>query len=251
MATATITLPRTSNAGKDAALIAFWVLTVAMIGRANTAPFLLYGLAGGAVLIARHMYSVWLRGEESEGNLVIAALAPIFLLASGLSLQAVTKYTPETYDGLLATIDCGAAAAIRGWAQSRAWVMTPVLIAYFAFPLAMLTAISHAKGTERKRLMIAAALGGLLVIPWYFILPACGPAHLHDRNAPRNCVPSMHSTWALLIFTNSKGWAKWPAGVFAAVTLLATIATGEHYTPDLVAALPWTWTLNKLAGKAL
>jgi len=32
---------------------------------------------------------------------------------------------------------------------------------------------------------------------------------------------------------------------------LATLATGEHYLPDLVAALPWTWLItiavNRLA----
>jgi hypothetical protein len=39
------------------------------------------------------------------------------------------------------------------------------------------------------------------------------------------------------------------AGFFAAFTALATPATGEHYMPDLVAALPCTWLITLLANR--
>jgi hypothetical protein len=35
--------------------------------------------------------------------------------------------------------------------------------------------------------------------------------------------------------------------LFAVLTALSTLATGEHYLPDLAAALPWTWLMNRLA----
>jgi hypothetical protein len=33
------------------------------------------------------------------------------------------------------------------------------------------------------------------------------------------------------------------------VLAASTLATGEHYLPDLISALPWTWTLDQLARR--
>jgi hypothetical protein len=66
--------------------------------------------------------------------------------------------------------------------------------------------------------------------------------------------PSLHGflpllAAALLIWNSTRGWRRWPAGIFAVPTAASTLATGEHYRPDLIAALTWTWTLDRLARR--
>ena len=80
------------------------------------------------------------------------------------------------------------------------------------------------------------------------MFPAVGPFHVGDPNAPRNCVPSMHLTCALFLWTNTRGWLRWVTATFAFFTALATLATGEHYVFDLVVAVPWTWFITTLAA---
>jgi len=60
---------------------------------------------------------------------------------------------------------------------------------------------------------------------------------------PRNGVPSLHMTWALMIWLNSRTlprWARATAIALVLATVFDTLATGEHYLFDLIVALPFT-----------
>jgi hypothetical protein len=64
-----------------------------------------------------------------------------------------------------------------------------------------------------------------------------------SREEPRNCMPSLHTGWSLLIWWNSRGFAPWVrvmAGVCMVLTILATVGYGAHYVFDLVVAFPST-----------
>lgn len=240
--------PRFSST--DFLMIAFWTALLTLCVAVKVPFFLPWTVAGGAVLIGRHLFSVVLKGRASEGNLVIAVAMPVFCIFSGLTLGWVNQATPVVYDAQLARLDFGVAPAVRNWAISRAWVMDPVTFCYDALPLALMITLVLIGGRPKRRMLASMALAGLLVVPCYLLLPAVGPVHVGDPNAPRNCMPSMHLTWALFMFINSRGLARWGAGVFVAITTLATLATGEHYLPDLLAAIPWslaiTWTARKI-----
>jgi hypothetical protein len=59
-----------------------------------------------------------------------------------------------------------------------------------------------------------------------------------DASAARNCMPSMHTAWALAIFIHSRRGPYWLrfAGTFWLVgTIAATLGFGYHYGVDLVA----------------
>lgn len=59
-----------------------------------------------------------------------------------------------------------------------------------------------------------------------------------DRLTPRNCMPSMHTAWALAVFIHSRGGPRWlrAGGTFWLVgTVAATLGFGYHYGVDLVA----------------
>lgn len=63
-------------------------------------------------------------------------------------------------------------------------------------------------------------------------------AHPFNDRTPRNCMPSLHTAWALAIFFHTRrapGWLRWGGAVWLIVTLLATLGFGFHYGADLLA----------------
>jgi hypothetical protein len=95
----------------------------------------------------------------------------------------------------------------------------------------------------------------------YLLLPAAGPeyafSNFPDPNDiavsigwvhPRNCFPSMHLTWAILVAWNLRNprW-RWLFVSYAALMALATVACGEHYFVDILAALPFAAAVQKIA----
>jgi hypothetical protein len=66
---------------------------------------------------------------------------------------------------------------------------------------------------------------------------------------PRNAIPSLHMTWVLLVWWNSKRLAWWirvVALAFVIFTVLATLGIGEHYFVDLVVAFPFALMVQSM-----
>ncbi|WP_068278616.1 phosphatase PAP2 family protein [Aldersonia kunmingensis] len=58
-----------------------------------------------------------------------------------------------------------------------------------------------------------------------------------DDFTPRNCMPSMHTAWALALFLHSRRgpvWLRWGGTVWLLCTLTATLGFGYHYGVDLI-----------------
>ena len=56
---------------------------------------------------------------------------------------------------------------------------------------------------------------------------------------PRNAMPSMHISWAVLVFLYTRGhsaWTRFNAALFVFLTGCATLGLGEHYFMDLIVA---------------
>lgn len=65
-----------------------------------------------------------------------------------------------------------------------------------------------------------------------------------DTVTPRNCMPSMHTAWALSVFLHTRrdtdggpapAWLRWGGTFWLLATLTATLGFGYHYGVDLVA----------------
>lgn len=65
-----------------------------------------------------------------------------------------------------------------------------------------------------------------------------------DAPIPRNCMPSMHTAWALSVFLHTRRdndgepaprWLRWGGAFWLLATLAATLGFGYHYGVDLVA----------------
>ena len=104
-----------------------------------------------------------------------------------------------------------------------------------------------------RRAMLLAGCGCFV---FYAAFPAVGPGHYDWRAlapeafVPRNCMPSMHVTWALLLAINARSrWLAAALWVYAAIIAVSTLALGEHYLIDLIAAVPYTVAAQWVARK--
>jgi hypothetical protein len=65
---------------------------------------------------------------------------------------------------------------------------------------------------------------------------------------PRNCLPSLHFGWALLLLWNCRGRAMETFGsIYLFLTALATVGLGEHYFVDLIASVPFCAAVQAIA----
>jgi hypothetical protein len=212
-----------------------------------------FPVAAGALPVLQHFHAIR-NGDHRKGELRMALIISVGFIAfgaiEGYFWNLVTRLTPTTFDAQLARWDMGVAPAVRLFTEAHWWLSKPLDFIYDPILwIACMVVVGLSNGQLRRRLLISLPLGGLLVIPLYLLCPAVGPVHAGDPQATRNCMPSMHLTWALLLAINSTGWSRWILGALAALIAVATLSTGEHYYPDLVAALPWTWFLMFLTRK--
>ncbi|MEW2808642.1 phosphatase PAP2 family protein [Streptomyces massasporeus] len=79
-------------------------------------------------------------------------------------------------------------------------------------------------------------------------LPITAPAPMtYDGITPRNCMPSLHTAWAVAIFVHSRRAPRILrfAGTFWLIaTLAATLGFGYHYGVDLVAGVVFALTIE-------
>lgn len=198
----------------------------------------------------------WRRRED-----LMTAAAYLFFIAIGVHIQAVFTHIGVTLDPMLLRADRALGFDPIGFAQAFAphrFLMAALTFAYVAMPVMIGAAwITEQDSTARRAVIIA----GFLCFGFYAICPAVGPGHYdwttHTAGAWwRNCMPSMHLTWALLIAWNARSWRLrallWP---YVAIVAIATLASGEHYLVDLLAAVPYTaliqWSASSISFRSV
>lgn len=161
-------------------------------------------------------------------------------------------------------------------AALKTGVVQTLLLAYASIMLVMAWVVLMHLRLRSSRwalalaaMLLAGCVGGAL----YHIFPAVGPkfafpsfpampspAGLSAAAAPadlalvRNCMPSLHTTWALLIVINTAGLrrlCRWGAAAFAACIIAATLVWGQHYLIDLIVAVPFTVAMQGSAESLL
>ncbi|GED99632.1 inositol phosphorylceramide synthase [Gordonia spumicola] len=111
-------------------------------------------------------------------------------------------------------------------------------IIYFLFPVVGPT---YAFGSE------VPGAGWLDVWPHAVPETTVPAAQFYDQSVPRNCMPSLHTAWAMAIFLH--GWRGGTGSkVFGSVWLLATtgatLGFGFHYAVDVLAGIVFVLTLE-------
>jgi hypothetical protein len=242
------------------------------------APFAFVGLSSLAVLGAR---TIWARNRER--TLLLYALLPAVAslgseYLSPLLMRATETLHPKTLDLYLYSFDCSLRiqfSFLVGQMFARhEWLSFAGTVFYIALPLPLALVYAanlRLKGPDAFPVMLAFLATGPIGILYYNLVPATGPIHIFGQNfpwhplstpqamnliletlavkGPRNAIPSLHMTWVLLVWWNSKGLARWIRAValaFVIFTVLATLGIGEHYFVDLIVAFPFALMVQSL-----
>jgi len=235
------------------------------------------GPLGLASLVVMSCAVLW-RGRELEPAayraLLPGAVLTFLTLGAQYSLNMASLIHSKTLDLFAYAFD-GALGfqpsfVLGRFLNTNPWLFPAVKVSYEGIVLAM-AALYAGFMTRREKplwelieLLFAPAMVGYL---FFSVFPVCGPhyafavdfpnAYLPYRMLhrlalesipvlpafPRNAVPSLHLTWALLIWRNTRGLPRWgraAAATLAFATVFDTLATGEHYLFDLIVSLPFT-----------
>jgi hypothetical protein len=242
-----------------------------------------FSFAGLAALAILGAHTIW--AEAKDRRLLLYGFLPAVLFVgsewSATTLLDITEALhPKTFDLFLYSFDSSLGVqisfAVGQMFWKFPWVRFACLVVYIALPLPL--ALVYAAQLRRRRetalaVMLAFLVTGPLGVLFYNMLPACGPVHLFGAAFPfhplstadamrlkvapvvikgaRNAIPSLHMAWVLLVWWNSRGLPRWIRGialVFVALTVLATLGTGEHYFIDLAAAFPFSLMVQALCS---
>jgi membrane-associated phospholipid phosphatase len=231
-------------------------------------PGLPLAYVGMAAVI--HVAIRWLRESTPKGLAMGAIGIPGFILLLTPFHALIISVTPRTVDPVLHRIDTAIFGELT-FASGRLlatypWLQVPSVWSYVALAFVgsgiYALALRGQAGTVRPaELLCSWAAAGALGAVGYLLVPAAGPRFVFPEwpwqmpdasgtyatpllPVPRNAMPSLHATWALLICWGAReapSWVKWLLVPWLSLTLLATVAAGGHYLIDVVAALPLTW----------
>ncbi len=242
----------------------------------NTASGILalFGLGAFVMLGLRWLWSAGSDRRKTYAVLAPAAALVFFVLSAQHALNLANVLYPKTFDIYLYLFD-GSLGFQPSFLMGRAMAASRILriaclLTYVSLPfvMALVYALRLPKGAERPSwdmvtLFMLAGLGGWAL---YNVVPATGPVYVFLSDFPwhalpygslhrlllepipvhavfpRNAIPSLHMTWVLLLYWNTKGHSRALRvflSVYLAFTVVSTLGTGEHYFVDLVAGIPF------------
>ena len=226
--------------------------------------FFWYAVAGAALIIAVSL-------AQRSGNLYKELCVAVGLvIVTILCIPAASlsgRLRPFTLDWYFYLTDkkLGLNGLILArYVYSTPWLILLITVVYDSLPLAFAIVWVFGKPSAvLLRSMILAAIGAPML---YLLVPAVGPAHAFagfpwadphghgwlavDIHVPRNCFPSLHFVWALLLLMNSRERAVQSlATVFLALTALATVGGGEHYVVDLIVSVPFALAVQVISAR--
>lgn len=262
------------------ALIAALVMALALMAAMPRLGIHLLPMAlgGGALIVLLGGLPFSRRRGDDLFTLSLGLMLP-FAHQVCLVSQRLTTLQAETLDGRAYLTDLALGFDAAGFFRAanvldHLAVRIGVLLVYAAITFAMAAVILVKYRRGDRGWMVAAlamVMAGVIGSLLYHLVPLAGPAHAYagglpgagpetwaplpvDRGLVRNAMPSLHTAWAVLILVNCRGFGRlWQAGatVFLAVTLLATLATGEHYLIDLIVGAGFAVTCQAVALRLL
>jgi hypothetical protein len=216
--------------------------------------------------------------SEPDGDaLKDASIMPSFVVVASLAVGLAQTFWPKTFDLYLYAFDRSLAitpgALINSWFKALPSLSTLATgtYAYFLLLPSLYRAWAVHRGIGREPSVLRSFLvAALLSFVFNQCCPAVGPRYTFPGAFPhlpelrsltvaitavagsRNAMPSLEATTVFLIWWSA--WRLgWPARVVATLivplTLLAALASGEHYLIDLIVAVPFTLGVEGLCRR--
>ncbi len=261
-------------------LIGFVDFRILHYGPRIMAWFSFLGISSLLIMVVR---TIW---APQRKMLLYTWVPSALFVASDYFASTMLAWTsaahPKTFDAYLLSFD-GSMRVQLAYAVGRvyamnSWLHSASLLAYIglAVPIAVVYSGRLLRFKEKAwPVMLAFLITGPLGIAFYNLFPACGPAHLIQGfpfrqfptadlprlllepiavDGPRNAIPSLHMAWTLLAWWYSRRLSWWERAIafaFLALTVVATMGTGEHYFVDLVVAFPFALMIQALCAYPL
>ncbi len=234
-------------------------------------------IAASALRVVRETGGDETARVERLATLFASALIPTFIVLARALLDLTIALHPTTYDAFLLLADSSfkvqPSFTVGRWLGTSGPLHAVILFIYVQLPLAFSIVYALRAKTTRPRFELLAAfvVAGLIGCAVYHAFPAVGPKPMSGEAWPnvfpvrkdlsaglvvappffRNCIPSLHTTWALFLVWYSRPLAM-PVRIFSAtwlaLTLIATLGLGEHYFVDLVIAVPFALGVRALTA---
>ena len=207
-----------------------------------------FGFASGVAVAVFAVAAALIRNQSTWYiffGVVFAVLLPVVNACNA----AVTFLTPRTIDASLGYLDGGLSMMICHFVSHHGVLHECLCLVYVGVPVyaALVLVSSPGRITCAKVLALTTVASPI----FYYLFPAVGPVWVGVASAPRNCIPSLHMTWALVLLMYAPPRLRVPAIIFAALTVGATLGLGEHYVIDIVLAVPYTlaadWVVCRLS----
>jgi hypothetical protein len=210
-------------------------------------------------IVALFLSVIWMLRDERDKTRPMLVLALTLNLFFGFLLTFFMGkeggLLPWKFDYVLAAMDhsLGISAAAIARPLQGFWRVPLIVIYQLMVPMMICWFFVTRAGNPRGSVVLAYVAEMIAGPLLYAIFPACGPAYAFRTqwlNPPQveatpirlagmpNAFPSLHVGTALVFVLLAPG-RFWRAVslVFLAGTILATLATGEHYFIDLIAGL--------------
>jgi hypothetical protein len=255
--------------------VPFWILRVAAA----------FSLLGFGALIVLGLRALWSESESRQSTIALLVPALIliaFIFGTARVLSFSSGLSPETRDAWLYAFD-GSLGFQPSFAVGRIMIDSTLLtrsalLTYLSLPFAMATVCAFRIPVGSKRIswhmltvLLLAGIGGWLA---YNIVPGTGPIYAFGQGfpwnppykdlstfvlqkmpistgIPRNAMPSLHVGWVVLLWWNSRGFPRVLRAtllLYLALTVIATLGSGQHYLVDLVVSLPYALTVQSAAS---
>lgn len=273
---------------REMAVVAIGALVLGLVGarfhqqlpRDLTFVLGMLGLGSFLVLGLRAVIEDGKDRERVFWALLPATVLVFFIVGSQHSLNMGSMMRPTTYDLYTFLFD-GSLGFQPAFAMGKLFHEHARLYKFGAFTytgitlgIALLYAV-HLHYRPGFNWEIIEILFGAAIIGYLFfaIFPVCGPRYGFPayypnvpvsysqlklvapemisiaRRYPRNGVPSLHMSWAILMWWSCRRLPRWmqaAAVVYVLVTLVDTMGVGEHYAFDLVVAFPFSLSMQAL-----
>jgi hypothetical protein len=209
--------------------------------------------------------------RRSEYMLLIAILALILDPVAQAVADSLTHLRPMKMDLYVCAMDryLGQPAFVLGrLIAPHRWAKVLLSVAYGLLPMAVTLVLAWhilRRSKDVGRMLWAFVMSLVLAPVSYLLLPVCGPRfafpgfpsgpgefvpHMIRIDAAPNGVPSVHVSTALLIawFSRRSRVGLLIADAYLFLMIFATLASGQHYAWDLLAAIPYAAGVVGLAG---
>lgn len=214
-----------------------------------------------------------LRDNRDMAVACFAVALVVTPLVSGWGIQ-ISALIPQTFDANALRMDEAFGLRVPAWldeaVQGSRFVSYVVFHVYISISLAMVgydLLFDETREWRMTKLMLVSSLLGFVA---YFITPVVGTGYFRDYGQtgalrdllahasagagvlPRNAMPSLHTTWGLMLIVSATLparrvlWQRAAAALFVVygvLTICGALTFGDHYLIDCVVAAPLTATI--------